>query len=350
MRQALIAARQDANQSTRELAEALLQIAGRFSNGDATANRALTQWLFHAGQVSRDLANIAAASGANPVSALTLPNLVEDFAHSSPIDQDMSVYECRFEALPSTVVFRPPRITPWPVMRGSQTARVVGPSGEVIHTDQYGRVRVQFNWDREGCENGELKRFGADSSCWIRVSQGMAGGGYGMMFLPRVGQEVVVDFLEGDPDQPLIVGRVYNADHMPPYKLPDEKTKSVIKTHTDKGGGTNEIRFEDLKDKEQILIHAQKDMHLRVTNDYVENVDHDKHLTVKENVFELVNKAKNVEVKLDLNEKLGGNKSLKIAGDRGDDVGGSQSIKTGQVLCEFLRGEEDKLDRDRTGG
>ena len=144
-------------------------------------------------------------------------------------------------------------------MRGSQTARVVGPSGEEIHTDKYGRVMVQFPWDRQG-------NFDEKSSCWIRVAQAMSGGAYGMLFLPRVGQEVVVEFLEGDPDKPLIIGRVYNADQMPPYELPKEKTKSVIKTNSSKGGGgTNEIRFEDLKDKEQLLINAQKDFHVRVT-------------------------------------------------------------------------------------
>lgn len=305
----LNAARQHEDPVIRELAEALMQIVSRIHRGDPTARRALTQWLYHAGQVSRDLGSIAAASGGSPTDALSIPNLLDDVAALSVVEHDAPVYQCRFECIPASVAYRPPRVTPWPVMRGAQTARVVGPSGEEIHTDEYGRVRVQFDWDREG-------GFKEDASCWIRVSQGSAGGQYGMMFIPRVGQEVVVDFLEGDPDKPLITGRVYNADHMPPYELPKEKTKSVIKTNTSKGGGgSNEIRFEDLKDKEQILLYAQKDLHVRANNDRVENIDHDRYLTVKENKFELVKKAKNNEVKLDFNEKVGGNLSLDVGGD-----------------------------------
>src|SRR5690606_27044180 len=119
--------------------------------------------------------------------------------------EDTGIYQNRFECIPDTVTFRPPRITPWPEMRGSQTAIVVGPGGEEIHTDEFGRIKVKFPWDR-------VSPYDDTASCWIRVSQGMAGGQYGMMFLPRVGQEVVVDFLEGSPDKPLVVGRVYNAD------------------------------------------------------------------------------------------------------------------------------------------
>ncbi|MCP4249537.1 MAG: type VI secretion system tip protein VgrG, partial [bacterium] len=256
--QALLAARQNEDTTIRELAGALLQVINRLQRGDPTAHRALTEWLYHAGQVSRDLSSVSAVGGGNPLEALAIPNLLEDIAKRSGVDDDAPVYECRFKCAPAEVSYRPPRVTPWPMMRGSQTARVVGPEGEEIHTDEYGRVKVQFNWDREGGHS-------ETASCWIRVSQGMAGGAYGLMFIPRVGQEVIVDFLEGDPDQPIITGRVYNADHMPPYKLPDEKTKSVIKTHTSKGGGgCNEIRFEDLKDKEQLFLQAQRMMDTRV--------------------------------------------------------------------------------------
>ncbi len=323
IQQSLLAARQHQDGSIRELAEGLLQISRRLSAGDETAHRALTQWLYHAGQVTRDLPSAALVSGGDGLEALSIPNLLDDIARVTAVEYDAPVYQCRFECIPSSVGYRPPRVTPWPVMRGTQTARVVGPSGEEIHTDQYGRVKVQFNWDRDG-------QFDDNSSCWIRVSQGFAGGNYGIMFLPRVGQEVIVDFLEGDPDKPIIVGRVYNADHMPPYKLPDEKTKSVIKTHSSKGGGgTNEIRIEDLKDSEQILIYAQKNLHIRVNNDRVENVAHDHHLTVKENKFELIKKGKNSEVKLDFSEKVGGNRSLKVVGDLGEEIGGNFSAKVG---------------------
>ena len=328
MHQTLLMARQSQDETIRGLAEALLQIASRFRAGDPTANRALSHWVYHAGQVSRDMANVAAAAGSSPMEAVAIQNLIEDVAQTSLIDFDAPVYENRFECIPASVTYRPPRVTPWPMMRGTQTARVVGPSGEEIHTDEYGRVKVQFNWDREG-------QFNENSSCWIRVAQGMAGGGYGLLFLPRVGQEVVVDFLEGNPDQPLIIGRVYNADHMPPYPLPDEKTKSVIKTHSSTGGGgTNEIRFEDLAGSEQILVYAQNNLHVRVNNDRVENVDHDHHLTVKENKFELIKQNKHGEVKLDLNEKVGGNKSLDVTGDVGEKFGGNHHEKASNVYIQ----------------
>src|SRR5207248_1671197 len=156
--QRIIAARQSENVQIRELAEGLLQIASRLMGGDPTANRSLTQWLYHAGQVSRDLPSTAMASGANPLEWLSIPNLISDLAQSSVIDYDAPVYDCRFECLPATVAFMPPRVTPWPVIRGCQTARVVGPAGEEIHTDKFGRVKVQFNWDLQGLEGGQPKR------------------------------------------------------------------------------------------------------------------------------------------------------------------------------------------------
>jgi type VI secretion system secreted protein VgrG len=218
-------------------------------------------------------------------------------------------YRSEIEAIPSDVPFRPPRVTPKPVIAGTQTAMTVGPQGEEIYTDKYGRVKVQFHWDREG-------QYDENSSCWIRVSQGMAGGQYGMAFLPRVGQEVVVEFLEGDPDRPLITGRVYNNDNMPPYALPDEKTKSTIKTHSSKGGGgTNEIRFEDKKDAEQILIFAQKDLHVRVQNDRVTNVGNNDDLTVDSD------------------------QRIKIEGDRGLSIGGGDSVSVGGQYSLTVNGD-----------
>src|SRR5262249_15127350 len=142
-------------------------------------------------------------------------------------------YHARFTCIPygeGQAPYRPPRLTPKPIVHGSQTAIVVGPSGEEIFTDKYGRVKVQFHWDREG-------KYNSTSSCWVRVAQTWAGKKWGAMFIPRIGMEVIADFLEGDPDQPIIVGCVYNAETMPPYTLPDEKTKSTIKTDSSKGGG-----------------------------------------------------------------------------------------------------------------
>ncbi|MCP4246027.1 MAG: type VI secretion system tip protein VgrG, partial [bacterium] len=168
------------------------------------------------------------------------------------------------------------------------------------------------------------------ASCWIRVSQGMAGGAYGMMFIPRVGQEVIVDYLEGDPDQPIITGRVYNADHMPPYKLPDEKTKSVIKTHTSKGGGgCNEIRFEDLKDKEQLFLQAQRMMDTRVKASHMHTIGGSYHLDVggeKDGELhgeyrQLIYEAKHTHVK--------GEKRMWVEMDEGRQIDGQQSIAVG---------------------
>ncbi len=170
-------------------------------------------------------------------------------------------YSNHFQCVPHSVHYRPPRMTPVPVIHGSQTAIVVGPSGEEIYVDKFGRVKVQFHWDREG-------KYDDKSSCWVRVSQNWAGKRWGAVFLPRIGQEVIVDFLDGDPDQPIITGRVYNGESMPPYTLPDEKTKSAIKSYSSKGGGGfNEIRFEDKKGSEQLFLHAEKDQDNRVKND-----------------------------------------------------------------------------------
>ena len=343
LHQSLLAARTNENPTIAQLAEALLQIAARLRAGDPTARRALTAWVYHAGQVSKDLPSTAGASGANPLDWLAIPNLIEDIAQYSVIDYDAPIYECRFGCIPASVSFRPPRVTPWPVARGTQTARVVGPDGEEIHTDKYGRVKVQFDWDRQGNEGGQAKLFGADSSCWIRVSQGMAGGAYGLLFLPRVGQEVVVDFLEGNPDKPLIVGRVYNADHMPPYKLPDEKTKSVIKTHSSKGGGgNNEIRFEDLKDQEQLFIQAQRQMDTNVKGSHMHSTGGSYHLLVggekdgqkfgeyRQKVFKL----KQTHVGEERRAWVEKDDSLKVDGNRSEGIGGTLSVSVGGDVVE----------------
>ena len=188
-------------------------------------------------------------------------------------------YHNTFLALPHRVPFRPPRASRRPVIRGSQTALVVGKSGEEIWTDKHGRVKVQFHWDREGKKN-------EDSSCWVRVGSVWAGKGWGFIQIPRIGQEVIVDFLEGDPDHPIITGRVYNAEQTPPYSLPGDQTQSGVKSRSSKGGtgeNFNEIRLEDKKGSEQIVIHAEKDMQVEVENDETRQVDHDRTTTIKNN-------------------------------------------------------------------
>lgn len=224
-----------------------------------------------------------------------------------------TIYQNQFECIPSDVPFRPARITKTPVVQGPQTAIVVGPKGEEIYTDHLGRVKVQFHWDREGKQDEK-------SSCWIRVAQLWAGASWGAMFLPRIGQEVIVDFLEGDPDQPIITGRVYNGDNMPPYALPVEKTKSTIKSDSSKGGGgSNEIRFEDDKGKEEFFIHAQKDMNEQVENDMSTSVGSDQAVSVGNNQTVTVKKERKVTVE-EGNDSLdisSGKQTVTVKGDAG---------------------------------
>ena len=169
-------------------------------------------------------------------------------------------YTNGFEAFVATVPFRPPRISPLPRVAGSHTALVVGPKGEEIWTDKYGRVKVQFHWDRVGVKDDK-------SSCWVRVSQGWTGVSWGALFLPRVGQEVVVSYVDGDPDRPLVTGCVYNATNTTPVTLPSMQTQSTIKSRSSKTGTAgNEMRMEDKKDAEEFYFHAQKDMKVEIEN------------------------------------------------------------------------------------
>jgi type VI secretion system secreted protein VgrG len=243
-------------------------------------------------------------------------------------DDDGSRFETEVRVIPASTQFRPPRCTPCPTVLGSQTAIVVGPPGEEIYTDEYGRVEVRFHWDQEG-------GFEPGASCWIRVSQGWAGGQYGMLFLPRVGQEVIVDFLEGDPDQPIITGRVYNRDHMPPYKLPDQRTISTIRTCSSPGaGGGNEIRFEDKKGGEQLLLFAQNALHLRAGGSRFESVCGSAHRTVGGDSHENVKKSKHSIVNLDVRERVDGSYYQDVRGDVLNGVAGSYMawVQNGYLL------------------
>jgi type VI secretion system secreted protein VgrG len=241
-------------------------------------------------------------------------------------------YSNNFTCIPLALPFRPPRLTAKPTVPGTQTAVVVGPPGEEIFTDKYGRVKVQFHWDREGKNN-------ADSSCWVRVGQLWAGRRWGASFWPRIGQEVIVDFLEGDPDQPIIVGSVYNADQMPPYlgdgpdpkHKKDNKVSGVKSCSTPGGGGYNEMRLDDTKGKEQVFIHAQRNADTRVLNDSMESVLHDRHLTVGGEKHgskagdqrEMIYRDKHLKVHRNQIEQIGGNMELLVGGIDGD---GNQDI------------------------
>jgi type VI secretion system secreted protein VgrG len=211
-------------------------------------------------------------------------------------------------------------------VEGIQTAIVVGPSGEEIYTDEYGRVKVQFHWDRRGSSD-------ENSSCWMRVSQLWAGTNWGAMFIPRIGQEVIVDFLEGDPDRPLVTGRVYHGTNMPPYSLPDEKTKSTIKSYSSPdGGGFNEIRFDDLKGEEQVFIHAEKNQDIRTEKDRMEWVGQDSHLIVVRNQLEKVEGDKHLTVNGDQNEKVDGTVSLEAGTDIQEKAGGKHALDAAQEI------------------
>lgn len=236
-------------------------------------------------------------------------------------------YHNSFTCIPVATPYRPVRRTPKPFVQGCQTATVVGPSGEEIFTDKYGRVKVQFHWDRES-------KADANSSCWIRVGQSIAGRKWGSVYIPRIGQEVIVDFLEGDPDQPIIVGSVYNAQEMPPYKLPDEKTKTVmLKSNTTKGGGGfNELRIEDKKGKEQIFIHAERNKDIRIKNDLFEIVGNDAHHIVNKDQLIRIDEDRHDHVKGDQNGKVDGTVSLNVGVDQQEKVGKNHALDAGMEI------------------
>ena len=198
-----------------------------------------------------------------------------------------SKYSNYFEAIPATTIYRPALTGSRPLIPGPQTAVVVGPSGEDIYCDKYGRIRVQFYWDRDGKNN-------ENSSCWIRVAQIFAGANWGSIYTPRIGMEVIVAFLDGDPDQPMIIGCVYNEDNMPPFALPSLKTQSGIKTRsTTKGTSStyNEINIEDKKDSELIYFRAQKDFQREIMNNDILNISNDQTVTVKNNLTETISQG-----------------------------------------------------------
>ncbi|SAK83639.1 Rhs element Vgr protein [Caballeronia glebae] len=243
--------------------------------------------------------------------------------------------ECWFSAIDAKQAFAPARTARKPFVQGPQTAVVVGPGGDEIYTDQYGRVKVQFFWDRQGKRD-------ENSSCWIRVSQPWAGKGWGAIAIPRMGQEVIVDFLEGDPDRPIITGRVYNAEQMPPYDLPANMTQSGIKSRSSKGGSganCNELRFEDKKGAEQVLIHAEKNQDIEVENDEThwvghdrkKNIDHDETTVVKHDRTETVGNDEKIDILMNRTETVGVNESITIGANR------SKTVKASETATVFLQ-------------
>jgi type VI secretion system secreted protein VgrG len=246
-------------------------------------------------------------------------------------------YSNHFTCIPETIPFRPARLTPKPFVQGPQTAVVVGKSsdagdsdnggggdGEEIWVDKYGRVIVLFPWDRAG-----------KCSCRVRVSQDWAGQGWGAITIPRVGQEVIVSFLEGDPDRPIITGRVYNADQTVPYPLPDNQTRSTFKTRSSKGGGTdnyNELRFEDKKGDEQIFLRGEKDFDTRLKNDIREWVGNNRSLIVTQDQMEKAGGDLHSQVTGNINQKVGQNLSLQVGQNLYEKSGSNFAHEAGQVI------------------
>ena len=238
------------------------------------------------------------------------PQALEEEGGSGP-----TTYHNDFQAIPADRTWRPNLNTlNRPLMDGPQIAIVTGPAGEEIHCDEHGRVKVRFPWDRYS-KNDE------HSSAWLRVSQGWAGGQYGFMALPRIGHEVIVSFLDGDPDQPIITGRTYHATNTPPYALPEHKTRTTLKTQTHKGEGSNELRFEDEADKQQIYLHAQKDLDLLSENNRTEVIKNDSHRTVENNDFS--------HIKGNEHATVDGEKRQSVGGDCSQSIGGTFHQKSG---------------------
>ena len=270
--------------------------------------------------------------------------LITSVYHNGSQDGEDTTYECSFELIPGDVPFRAEQITEKPVVTGLQTAVITGPSGEEIWLDEYGRVKVQFHWDREG-KNDEK------SSCWIRVAQNWAGKNWGIVFHPRIGQEVIVQFEEGDVDHPLITGRVYNEEQMPPYELPANSTQSTIKSRSSKGGepeNFNEIRFEDKKGEEHFLIHAEKDHMKNVENDEThwvgqdrrKTIDHDEITHVEHDRTETVGNDESISIGNNRTEDVGNDESITIGNNRTESVGKNETISIGENRSEDVGNDE----------
>jgi type VI secretion system secreted protein VgrG len=245
-------------------------------------------------------------------------------------------YTNRFACIPSALPFRPPRVTPVPGVRGVQTATVVGPAGEEIFPDKYGRVKVQFHWDREGTDD-------VNSSCWVRVATYWAGNQWGAVHIPRIGQEVIVDYVEGDVNHPIIVGSVYNADMMPPWTLPDKKTVSGYKSRSSPHGTAhnfNMLSFEDKKGSELVHAQAEKDLQTLVKNDESREVVHDRTTVIKHDETQTVTNNEKITVEQ-------GNQTIELQmGNQSTQIKmGNQTIKLdmGKIETEAMQSIELKV-------
>lgn len=273
---------------------------------------------------------------------ITSTQLYIDAGEFSSDPSEAPKAECSFSAIPSEQTYRPPRLTSKPIVQGPQTAMVVGPAGEEIHTDEHARVKVQFHWDRYGQRNEK-------SSCWIRVSQSNAGKGWGSMITPRIGHEVIVEFLEGDPDRPIITGRVYNGDNAPPY-AGGQGVTSGLKSQTHKGSGSNEMSMDDTAGKEKVTIHSQYDMSTTVDHDDTQTVQNNRTITVNGTHTETIKKNTTIHItEGDLDHKV-------IAGKADYSVQKTQAttvklqIKDESTDADILQMAKDKIRLDSGAG
>lgn len=289
----------------------------------------------------------------HPLDAMNKTYLLTEIEHAASVSgtyreegaRGQDTYGNHFSCIPSDIAFRPQRVTPKPFVQGPQTAIVVGKSadedsdddqgaggdGEEIWVDKWGRVLVKFPWDRAKA-----------ISCWVRVSQDWAGQGWGMINIPRVGQEVIVSFLEGDPDRPIVTGRVYNDVQTLPYKLPDHGTISTFKTHSSTGGGDdnyNELRFEDKKGAEQVFIRGEKDLDIRIKNDAREWIGNNQSIMIVKDRSEDVAGNEAIHIAKNRTEKIDGNEDIQLGGNRQEKVGGNVSLKISGNQSEAITGD-----------
>jgi type VI secretion system secreted protein VgrG len=269
----------------------------------------------------------------HPLSDLNIKYLTTSVTHSvvqlppyrsRPLP-DAEAYRNHFTAMPSSITYRAPQVTPKPIVHGLHTAQVVVQSGEESHMDKWGRVCVQFHWDR-------LRKPNTVDNTLLRVAQQWAGKGWGSFFWPRVNDEVIVDFVEGDPDQPLVIGSVYNGTNTPKYHPVDQYTRSGIVTRSSLNGdatNANELRFEDKKNEEQIFINAEKDMDLRVENDGRTFVGKDQHLIVKGKQLASVGGDKGVSVTGNHMEKIKGGADRSVGESCNEKIGANYSLQVG---------------------
>jgi type VI secretion system secreted protein VgrG len=256
------------------------------------------------------------------------PQVLEESvtSHVETGDGFVQGYRNHFSATPWDIPFRPALNHPKPKVLGSQTAVITGPAGEEIHCDEYGRVKVQFHWDRETQADDK-------TSCWLRVSSSWAGDRYGGIAIPRVGMEVLVTFLEGDPDQPLVTGCLYHKEHQVPYDLPANKTRTVFKTLSSPGGGGyNELRIEDRKGAEQIYLHAQRDWDENIEHDQKIRVGHERHDTVDANSYSEYRAEEHRTTHADRKTEIRANDHLTVGNSQHLKIGSGQFVEAGQEI------------------